>query len=67
MTKTLNIEGMMCINCEAHVVKALLAVDGVESAKASHTENNAVVTLSHEVDNKLLKSAVEQAGYKVND
>lgn len=65
MTKTLAIEGMMCPNCEAHAKKALEAIDGVENAVASHTENRAVVTLSKEVPDEVLKKAVEDEGYKV--
>ena len=65
MTKTMKIEGMMCPHCEAHTKKALEALDGVESAIASHTAGNAVVTLTKPVDDALLKAAVEGAGYTV--
>ena len=65
MTKILKIEGMMCPHCEAHTEKALLAIDGVESVKASHTEKKATVTLKKEVADAVLKAAVEEAGYNV--
>ncbi len=65
MTKTIKIEGMMCSHCEAAVKKALEAVDGVESAVPSHTERNAVVTLSKEVPDDILKKAVEDKEYTV--
>ncbi|MBQ5337288.1 MAG: HAD-IC family P-type ATPase, partial [Oscillospiraceae bacterium] len=65
MTKTIEIEGMMCPRCEAHVKKALEALDGVESASASHEEKKAVVTLSADVPDEVLKSAVEAEEYKV--
>ncbi|MCQ2518625.1 MAG: heavy metal translocating P-type ATPase [Lachnospiraceae bacterium] len=65
MTKTMIIEGMMCPNCEAHAKKSLEALDGVESAAPSHTAGNAVVTLSKDVDDAVLKAAVEGEGYKV--
>ena len=55
MTKTMNIEGMMCGHCEAAVKKALEAVDGVTEAVVSHENGTAVVTLSKEVDNDVLK------------
>ena len=63
--KTLKIDGMMCGHCEAHVKSALEAIDGVESAKVSHESGTAVVTLCKEVDDAVLKSAVEAEGYKV--
>ncbi len=67
MEKTLKIEGMMCPRCEAHVKKALEAVEGVVSATANHTTDTAVVTLSAPVDNATLKAAVEADGYTVLD
>ena len=65
MTKTLKIEGMMCGHCEATVKKALEAVDGVTEAVVSHENGTAVVTLSKEVDNDVLKKTVEDKDYKV--
>ena len=65
MTKTMMINGMMCPKCEAHTVKALEAIEGVEKAVASHTDKNAIVTLTKDVDNEVLKKAVEDAGYEV--
>ncbi len=65
MTKTMNIEGMMCGHCEAAVKKALEAVDGVTEAVVSHENGTAVVTLCKEVDNDVLKKAVEDKDYKV--
>ncbi len=66
MEKIINVEGMMCPRCEAHVVKALTAVDGVESAVASHEENKATVTLSKEVADDILIKAIVDEGYEAN-
>lgn len=65
MTKTMNIEGMMCGHCEAAVKKALEAVEGVESAEVSHESGTAVVTLTAAVDDAVLKKAVEDKEYTV--
>ena len=65
MEKTLEITGMMCGHCEMAVKKALEAVDGVESADVSHEKGTAVVTLSKEVSNDVLKKAVEEKDYTV--
>jgi Cu2+-exporting ATPase len=65
MTKTMKIEGMMCPRCEAHVVKALKAIEGVADAVASHTAGTAVVTLSSPVEDAVLKAAVEAEEYAV--
>ncbi len=65
MKKTLTVEGMMCMHCEARVQKALEAIDGVESAVASHDLGTAVVELSKEVPDEVLKKAVEDQDYAV--
>ena len=65
MTKTLKVEGMMCMHCEATVKKALEALEGVAEAKVSHTEGTAVVTLTADVADEALKAAVEAKDYKV--
>lgn len=65
MEKTLEITGMMCGHCEMAVKKALEAVDGVESANVSHEKGTAVVTLSKEVSNDVLKKTVEDKDYTV--
>ena len=65
MTKTMKIEGMMCMHCEATVKKALEALDGVESAEVSHEKGTAVVTMSADVADDVLKEAVEAKDYAV--
>ena len=65
MTKTLNIEGMMCAHCVAHVEKALSALGGVTSAKADLEGKRATVTLAAPVSDQELKDAVTEAGYEV--
>ena len=64
MTKTVKIEGMMCEHCEASVKKALLKIDGIESAEVSHTAGTAVITLSKDVDEAVIKEAIEDRDYK---
>ena len=63
MEKTVKIEGMMCTHCEATVKKALEAIDGIEAAKPDHEKNIAVLTLSKDVDEKLIRDAVEAKDY----
>ena len=65
MKKTMQIEGMMCMHCEARVKKALEALPEVETAEVSHEKGSAVVTLSKEVADDVLKKAVEDQDYKV--
>nr|WP_300409399.1 heavy metal translocating P-type ATPase [uncultured Ruminococcus sp.] len=65
MTTTLKINGMMCPHCEATVKTALESIDGVTSAEVSHESGTAVVTLSKEVSEDVLKQAVVDKGYTV--
>jgi Cu2+-exporting ATPase len=65
MTKTMKIEGMMCGHCEARVKKTLENLPGVAEAVVSHQEGTAVVTLTDEVADSVLKEAVEAQDYKV--
>lgn len=65
MEKTMKIEGMMCGHCEARVKKCLEALPEVEEAVVSHETGTAVVKLSADVDNEVLKKTVEDQDYKV--
>lgn len=64
MTKTMSINGMMCAHCQAHVEKALNAIDGVE-AKVNLETKTATLTLSKDVSDDMLRGAVTEAGYEV--
>ena len=63
MTRTLKIEGMMCGHCEARVKKTLEAIDGIESAAPDHNTDTAVITLSKDVPESVIKAAVEAQDY----
>ena len=65
MTKTMKIEGMMCGHCEAAVKKALEAIPTVSEANVSHEAGTAVVTLSSDTPDDVLRKAVEDKDYKV--
>jgi Cu2+-exporting ATPase len=65
MEKTMKIEGMMCGHCEATVKKALESLDGVTEAVVSHESGTAVVKLSAEVADEVLKKTVEDKEYTV--
>ncbi len=65
MTKTMKIEGMMCGHCEARVKKCLEELPAVTEAAVSHENGTAVVYLSAEVSDEVLKKTVEAQDYKV--
>lgn len=63
MKKVIAINGMSCEHCQARVEKALNAIDGV-AAKVNLKKNIAVVDLKKDVDDQILKDAVNEAGYE---
>ncbi|MBQ9537458.1 MAG: heavy metal translocating P-type ATPase, partial [Desulfovibrionaceae bacterium] len=62
------INGMMCENCEAHVKKALAEIDHVTDVSASHETHTACFSYSGSLDLKNLQAEVEtrvtKAGYQ---
>ncbi len=67
MKKTLTVEGMMCPHCEGRVKSTLEGLAGVASAEVSFKTGTAVVTLSGEVSDETLRTAVEAQGYPVKE
>lgn len=67
MEKTVKIEGMMCMHCEARVKSLLEGIYGVGSVYVSHEEGIARITSEKEIDNNHLKSIIEEQGYKVTE
>ena len=65
MTKTMKIEGMMCPHCENRVKTILENLEQVSTAEVSHKEGTAVLTLSADIADSVLKETVEKDGYKV--
>ena len=65
MTKTMKIDGMMCSHCEGRVKQSLEGLAQVSQAEVSHEKGTAVVTLTAEVPNDVLKKTVEDQGYNV--
>ena len=63
MKKTVNVIGMMCPHCVAHVKKALEAVPGVTAGEVSLENKNAVVE-GTALDAAALAAAVTGAGYE---
>ena len=65
MEKVFRVEGMMCPHCEAHVKSALLKIDGVTDAAASHKSGEVKLTLSKDVADEIIISTITQEGYTV--
>ena len=62
--ETINVNGMMCEKCKAHVEEACMKVNGVISATANLKKKNVVIKYEVEVDINSVKSAINAAGYE---
>ena len=67
ITKTIFIEGMSCGHCSKRVEDVLKSVKGVKSVMVSLEEKKAEVVLKMDIDNDILKDAVEHIGFEVTD
>ena len=67
ITKEVYIDGMSCMHCAAKVEKALSSIPGVSDAEVNLEDKKAVVKLKKDVDNAVIRSAVEDLGYSVTD
>ena len=64
MEKQFTVNGMMCPRCQARVEKALAAVPGVTACKVDLDAKTATVTLSQEVTDEALMTAIREKGYE---
>lgn len=65
MTKTIKIDGMMCPHCEGRVKQCLEGFSQVSSADVSHERGDAIITVSADISNDVIKETIENQGYKV--
>ena len=65
MKKLIHIDGMGCMNCVHHVKEALEGLDGVACADVSLESNSATITLTKDVADTAIISAIDEAGYDV--
>ena len=62
---TVNVTGMMCGHCEAHVNKAVEAAFGVQNVVSSHEAGTTTFTAPEKVDEAKLRQVITDAGYEV--
>ena len=64
-TITVNVTGMMCMHCEAHVNKAVKEAFGVEDVVSSHENGTTVIHAQEKLDEDKLRKVITEAGYEV--
>jgi len=60
---TVNVEGMACGMCEAHINDAVRNSFKVKKVTSSHTKKQTVIISENEIPEQELKSVIENAGY----
>ena len=61
----LDVEGMRCSMCEAHVNDAVRKVVNVKKIKSSHKKNNTIIICEDDVDESIIENAINSQGYKI--
>ena len=64
-TITVNVTGMMCVHCEAHVNKAIKEAFGVEDVVSSHEKGTTVIQAPQKLDEDKIREVIKEAGYEV--
>lgn len=67
MKKIIKIQGMMCSHCDVRVKDALCALAHVTDVTADHGTGTACVTANEDIQDNVLKDAIEDLGFEVTD
>ncbi|MBQ7874475.1 MAG: cation transporter [Oscillospiraceae bacterium] len=62
---TVEVEGMMCPHCEAHVNSAVSKAFKVEKVASSHAKKQTVILTKDDIDEAKLREVIAGTGYKV--
>lgn len=63
---SLNVNGMKCSMCEAHVNDIIRKTTKVKKVKSSYKKNLTVITMESRKDLDLIVSAIKSLGYECN-
>ena len=59
------VNGMMCEGCEKRVQNVIQEIDGVIDVKADHKVGIVEINTEKEIDESIIKEAIEDIGYEV--
>lgn len=62
---TLNVEGMACQMCEAHINDTVRRVFKVKKVTSSHRKNITEIIAEEPINESALKAAIDATGYQV--
>ncbi|MBQ8215161.1 MAG: heavy-metal-associated domain-containing protein [Clostridia bacterium] len=61
----IGVEGMMCIKCEGHVIKALNDAFAPKRVSASHESHECTMTVKEVPDEQQVRDVITALGYTV--
>lgn len=64
---TLQIDGMMCGHCEAHVNDTIRQAFPVKKVESSHTKKETVILSEEPLDEEKLRAVIAQTGYTLGE
>ena len=64
---TLQIDGMMCGHCEAHVNDTIRQAFPVKKVESSHTKKETVILSEEPLDEEKLRAVSAQTGYTLGE
>ena len=62
---TIQVDGMMCGMCEAHVNDAVRKAFPVKKVTSSHSKGQTVILAENPIDEDALRAAISATGYEV--
>lgn len=62
---TLDVEGMGCNMCEAHINEAVRNAFSVKKVTSSHTKRQTIIIAENEIDEEKLREVIQKTGYEV--
>ena len=64
---TVEVDGMACSMCEAHINDTIRSEFPVEKVSSSHSKGRTVILSKEPLDEKALRAAIEGTGYQVGE
>ncbi|MCM1087911.1 MAG: hypothetical protein NC419_07115 [Muribaculaceae bacterium] len=62
---TVEIAGMACGMCEAHINDAIRGAFPVKKVSSSHTKNQAIILAEQDISEQELRNVIDKTGYEV--
>ena len=64
---TVQVSGMACSMCEAHINDAIRAAFSVEKVSSSHSKGETVILSKKPLDENALRAAIDATGYTARE